>query len=139
MDCIATHRRNTVQWGYTTLPEHMPENHKYYQKTLAWTREYFEGIARKAGPCAQETFGKVMSSKKFVEQTYRSCLGLKRLMERYGIERFENACKVALQAGFVTYGIVKNILRNETDKNPAPENTAIIPNHENIRGPEAYK
>jgi transposase len=139
MERIATHRRNLRQWGYTTLPEHMPDSHKYYMKTLAWTREYFEGIARKAGSFSEQLFKKIMDSKKFVEQTYRSCTGLKRLMEQYGQDRFESACRKAVEAGGTNYGFVKNILQNGMDKNDTPDNTSIIPEHENIRGEEEYK
>ena len=139
MERIAIHRRNPRQWGYTTLPEHMPDSHKYYMKTLAWTREYFESIARKAGAFSEQLFKKIMDSKEFVEQTYRSCMGLKRLMEQYGHERFESACRKAVEAGGKSYGIVANILKNGTDKNDTPNNTLIIPEHENIRGEKEYK
>jgi len=135
---IAVHRRDYRQWGYTTLAEHMPEGHKYYARTLTWTREYFEGIARQSGFFAQALFKKVMDSKKFVEQTYRSCTGLKRLMEQYGRERFENACKMAIQAGGGNYGIVANILKNGRDQNGTKELAVIIPEHENIRGEYEY-
>ena len=117
----------------------MPENHKYYLKTRTWTREYFEDMARKAGSFSHTLFQKIMDSKKFVEQTYRSCIGLKRLMEQYGRERFENACKKALEAGGANFGCVANILKNGTDKNDTQVRTIIIPEHENIRGEEAYK
>jgi transposase len=139
MDRIAVHRRNYRQWGYTTLAEHLTDNHRAYLKTKAWTREYFEDIARKAGTFSLALFTKVMDSKKFVEQTYRSCTGLKRLMDQYGNDRFENACRIAVQAGGTTYGCVANILKNEMDKNDSQENTNIIPEHENIRGPQEYK
>ena len=138
-DRIAAHRRNYRQWGYTTLAEHMPDNHKYYAKTLTWTREYFEGIARQAGIFAQALFKKIMDSKAFVEQAYRGCRGLKRLMDQYGMERFENACRIAVQAGGASYGIVLNILKNGMDQIGTQEQTVIIPEHENIRGEDAYK
>jgi hypothetical protein len=139
MNRIATHRRNARQWGYTTLAEHLPDNQQYWLKTRGWTREYFEGIARKAGAYSMELFKKVMDSKKFVEQTYRSCTGLKRLMEQYGNERFENACRIAIQAGGTSYGLVANILKNGTDKINIQASTTTIPNHENIRGEAQYK
>ena len=139
MERIAVHRRNCRQWGYTTLPEHMPDNHKFYLKSITWTREYFEGIACKAGAFSEELFKKIMNSKKFVEQTYLSCRGLKRLMDQYGLERFENACRKTVMAGGSSYSIVANILKNGTDINDTQENTSIIPEHANIRGEKEYK
>ena len=139
MERIAAHRRNCRQWGYTTLPEHMPGDHSYYTKALGWTREHFEDIARKAGAFSEALFKKVMDSKKFVEQSYRSCMGLKRLMEKFGQNRFESACRKAVEAGGSSYGIVATILKNGMDQNEAQNNTSVIPEHENIRGEEEYK
>jgi len=139
MERIAAHRRDSRQWGYTTLPEHMPDKHTYYMKAFGWTREHFEDIARKAGAFSEALFKKVMDSKKFVEQSYRSCMGLKRLMEKFGQNRFESACRKAVEAGGASYGIVATILKNGMDQNEAQNNTSIIPEHKNIRGEEEYK
>ena len=125
--------------GYTTLAEHMPATHVHYRQTLTWDREYFNGIAGKAGPSSTEVFTRVMDAKDFVEQSYRSSVGLKRLMEQYGMERFENACCRALQAGQANYGIVANILKNGMDRTVKEEMTAFIPFHENIRGADQYR
>jgi hypothetical protein len=139
MERIAVHQRNLRQWGYTTLPEHMPEKHLRYNQTKGWTREYFEYISSKAGTCSEELFKRVMDGKVFVEQSYRSCVGLKRLIDKYGNERFENACRKALQSGWANYGVVENILKNGTDKTLAQEIPLTIPFHENIRGADAYR
>jgi transposase len=139
MERIAVHRRDFRQWGYTTLAEHMPEAHLHYRQTLGLNRDYFEAIALKTGPYAQELFKRVMDAKDFVEQSYRACLGLKRLMEQYGNERFENACKRALQTGRANYTIVANILKNGMDKAVCGNVPFIIPSHENIRGANEYR
>ena len=139
MERIAVHQRGYKQWGYTTLHEHMPAAHLHYRQTLGFTREYFESIACKAGPYAQELFKRVMDAKDFVEQSYRACLGLKRLMEQYGNERFENGCNRALQTGKANYTIVANILKNGMDKAVVQEIPLTIPSHENIRGANEYQ
>jgi hypothetical protein len=139
MDRIAVHQRNLRQWGYSTLPEHMPEKHLQYNQTKGWTREYFEGISRQVGPSSEYLFKRVMDSKAFVEQTYRGCVGLKRLIDKYGNERFENACRKALQGGWASYGVVDNILKNGMDKTIDKEISLTIPFHENIRGADAYQ
>ena len=139
MERIAVHRRDFRQWGYTTHPEHMPAAHLHYRQTLGFTRAYFEDIALKVGPHAQELFKRVMDAKEFVEQSYRSCTGLKRLMEQYGSDRFENACRRALQTGKANYGIVANILKNGMDKTVTQVTVTMIPFHENIRGADEYR
>jgi transposase len=136
---IAVHRRDLRQWGHTTLAEHMPDKHVYYNQSLGWNRAYFENISRKAGPNSAELFTRIMDAKAFVEQSYISCTGLKRLMDKYGNDRFEKACTRALQAGWANYGIVANILKNGMDTPPGQPIATMIPFHENIRGADAYR
>ena len=84
-------------------------------------------------------FNKILASKEFIEQTYRACIGLKRLSEIYEPKRFEAACKRALNASRVTYGMIKNILENNLDKQEESQmNLFSIVDHENIRGADNY-
>lgn len=137
---IAIHKRNYSKHGYTTLPEHMPERHQKYNETLGWDDSYFLSIASKIGESSVEVFKRILASKDFIEQTYIACLGLKRLSEIYGPSRFEAACARALNTSRVTYGMIKNILKNNLDKLAVNQlNLFSIPKHENIRGPQNYK
>ena len=136
---IALHKRSYRKHGYTTLPEHMPEKHLKYNETLGWDADYFISLASKIGESAVNVFKKVLASKDFIEQTYKACLGLKRLSEIYGPTRFDAACRRALKGSRITYGMIKNILENNLDKQSEPEmGLFLIPDHENIRGPQNY-
>jgi transposase len=134
---IATHKRSLRQ-GYTTLAEHMPEKHLRYKEMQGWDAEYFLSIASKIGFYSEETFRKILASKEFVEQSYKACIGLKKLSESYGKDRFEAACKRALTGSRVNYGIIKNILKNNLDKQQQQLQIFEIPAHDNIRGPQNY-
>ena len=137
---IAAHTRDYRNHAYTTLAEHMPEKHLKYKETLGWDADYFLSLAIKIGESSKAVFTRVLASKDFVEQTYNACLGLKRLSDIYGNLRFESACTRALNGSRVTYGTIKNILENNLDKLQAEEqlNLFVIPDHENIRGPQSY-
>jgi transposase len=136
---IALHKRDYRKHGYTTLPEHMPARHLKYNETLGWDADYFVSLASKIGESAVEVFKKILASKDFIEQTYNACIGLKRLSEIYGTTRFEAACRRALNGSRVTYGMIKNILENNMDKQSDNQiNLFSIPDHENIRGPQNY-
>ncbi len=136
---IAAHKRDNRKYGYTTLAEHMPEKHLKYNETLGWDADYFLALAIKIGESSAEVFKRVLASKEFIEQTYNACIGLKRLSEIYGTARFEAASKRALKASRITYGMVKNILENNLDKQTEPQLELFsIPDHENIRGPWNY-
>jgi hypothetical protein len=117
----------------------MPQKHLRYQETKGWDADYFLQMASKIGPFAEEYFKKVLNSKDFVEQTYRACLGLKSLCEKYHSERFEAACKRALKGIKFNYGTIKNILENELDREQDIQLAIFkIPEHDNIRGPGFY-
>jgi len=136
---VAFHKRDYRVHGYTTLPEHMPEKHLRYNETLGWDAEYFLSLASKIGENAVEVFKKILASKDFIEQTYNACIGLKRLSNIYGPMRFETACQRALKGSRITYGMIKNILENNLDKQAIPEPSLFhIPDHENIRGSQNY-
>lgn len=137
---IAAHKRNYRKHGYTTLPEHMPEKHKKYQETKGWDAEYFLQKAKELGECSYEVVSRILESRTFTEQAYNACLGLLRLSNRYGNDRFENACKRALQAPRVNYHIIDNILTNNLDKQSEDQTSLFssIPDHDNLRGPQAY-
>ena len=137
---ITIHKRNYRKGGYTTLEEHMPENHLRYKETLGWDAEYFLSLAAKIGDSSVDVFKMVLASKEYIQQTYLSCKGLKRLSERYGSQRFEAACRRALRGSRVNYGMIKNILEKNLDKQEDPqEELFTIPKHDNIRGEESYQ
>lgn len=137
---VAVHKRSYRSGGYTTLDAHMPEKHLRYKQAKGWDARYFLSIAKQIGVSAEGVFTKVLASKDFVEQTYLSCRGLKRLSEIYGPQRFEAACRRALQGTRVNYGMIENILKRNLDTlQENQEDLFTIPDHPNIRGMESYK
>ncbi len=137
---IAIHKRDCRPGGYTTVDAHMPEKHLKYKETLGWDADYFLSVAKEIGESSEEVFQKVLVSKEFVEQTYLSCKGLKRLSEIYGPGRFEKACARALKGSRVNYVMIKNILEKNLDQLQGNQRYLfVIPEHENIRGKKTYE
>ena len=137
---IALHQRSRVQYGYTTLPGHMPPAHRHYLEQRGWTGEYFLDQAQHIGPGCQQVIERILSGKMFIEQTYNSCLGVLRLVKQYGADRLEAACCRALRGHRINYTIIHNILANHQDKlEPDTRTLDQIPEHDNIRGPQAYQ
>ena len=138
-DRIAIHKRDYRLGGYTTVDGHMPEKHLRYKETLGWDANYFLSVGKQIGESSEEVFRKVLASKEFVEQTYLSCKGLKRLSEIYDPNRFERACKRALKGSRVNYGMIKNILEKNLDQLDENQRYLFsIPEHENIRGEGSF-
>lgn len=134
---VAAHPRSYVLWGYTTLPEHMPPEHRKYAE---WTPSRILAWAGKTGPSTAALAGKIMAAKAFPEQGYRACLGIMRLGEHYGGQRLEAACRRALCFNAASFRSVKSILTLGLDRQAesAGSRQTNLPFHENIRGGEYY-
>ena len=117
----------------------MPEKHQHYAEQQGWDPQYFRTWAKNTGPFTAQYIGHMLDARHFTEQTYKGCLGVLRLKTAYGTARLEAACCRALQGGKYNYGIVNNILQNNLDKQPVQPGLFDIPQHENIRGAEAYQ
>ena len=134
---IAFHKRDRKQGGYTTIKEHMHPSHRYYSQ---WNPKRIIDWAAKIGPDVKAVVAKVLSSKEYPEQAYKTCVGIISLAKKYGDIRVNNACKRALSYGLYKYKAVKNILDKRLDS--AREEKAFeqkLPLHENIRGSGYYK
>jgi transposase len=135
---VASHIRLQGERQYSTLKEHMPQNHQAY---LSWTPERFVNWAHKCGPETARAIASILKSKLHPQQGFRACLGVMRLEGEYGKDRLEAACKRALEIGSPTRKSIKAILSAGLDQRPMQQNLfgeAPCSEHENIRGPEYY-
>ena len=133
---VTAHQRSYVKYGYTTLPEHMPEAHR---KHLEWPPSRLIDWGKKTGPNMGELMGKIMESKMHPEQGYRSCFGILRLSRNYSAERMEGAAKRAIDYHLYSFRAVRNILEKGLDKAVKPAvSFPPMAAHENIRGGQYY-
>ena len=132
---VASHRRSLRPHRPTTVPEHMPSAHRRYRD---WTHERIRHEAQAVGPDAAVLVDVILRSRPHPEQGFRSCVGILRLVKRYGAERVDAACARALVLGTRSYTSVAAILKNRRER--APSGAAELPLliHENIRGPDYY-
>ena len=136
---IALHKRSYKKHNYSTVKEHMPEGHQRYFEQRGWNEEYFLTQAEKIGPFTHQYIKGMLQGKHFTEQTYNGCLGVLRLAKAYTAVRLEAACKRALKGNGYAFKIVSNILSNNLDKLQTEQPTLFdMPEHENLRGPQAY-
>jgi len=136
---IALHKRSYKPHDFTTIKEHMPESHQRYTEQKGWTATYFLEQAAQVGPSAYLYIQGVLKARRFTEQTYNACLGILRLVKAYSALRVEAACKRALTGQHYSYTTINNILINNLDT-LEPEQLLLfnMPEHHNLRGPEAY-
>ncbi len=139
LERVAIHRRSYVKGGYSTKDEHMPEHHRAYKRSREYNAEYYLRQASRIGPCTKEVVKRILSSKIFVQQSYRSCMGIISLVRKYPAERVEAACTRACSGPTVSYSMIKHILEKKLDQ--LTEQTDILqefPKYDNIRGASAY-
>ena len=112
---IASHCRLKGRMGqYSTITEHMPEDH---QKYLEWNGDRFRKWAERIGINTYIVVNAILTSKSVEQQTYRSCMGLLKLTEKYSDTLLESACKKALiYTASPSYKSIKNILATQSDK-----------------------
>ena len=88
---IASHRRLKGRPGqYSTVTAYMPEDH---QKYLEWNGDRFRKWAEQIGINTYHAVNAILTSKRVEQQTYRSCMGLLKLSEKYSDTLLEAACK----------------------------------------------
>lgn len=137
---IASHRRLYGRKGqYSTIVEHMPEDH---QKYLEWDGDRFRKWAERVGCNTYQAVDAILTSKRVEQQTYKSCMELLKLADRYSIERLEAACKKALSyTATPSYKSIKNILTTGQDKSQSESDIPETTTHNNygiMRGAGYY-
>ena len=137
---ICSHPRLYSRAGqYSTVDEHMPENHKKY---IQWKAERFISWAESIGPSTTITIKAILSSHKVEQQGYRGCMALLKLADKHSVIRLEAACSKALSyTPNPNFQSIKTILATGQDKVPK-ENTPLTNNnsasHGFTRGADYY-
>ena len=136
---IASHRRLYGRKGqYSTVTAHMPEDH---QKYLEWNGDRFRRWGAQIGHSTAAVVNAVLTSRRVEQQSYRSCMGLLKLADKYSPKRLENACALALNyTASPSYKNVKDILAAGRDKALAGKEKEAEPNpYALTRGSDYYR
>src|SRR6218665_3071479 len=129
----ACHARSARRGGFTTLDAHMPAAHRAHKE---WTPERLIHWGGDIGVNTGCFVTQLLQRFRHPEHGYRSCLGLLGLVKRYGPQRVEAACMLALELGAGQDRHVRDILANGRDQieRPAPTPEWVSPEHDNLRG-----
>ena len=136
---VAAHVRSYNKNGYTTLPEHMPPEHRFYAE---WSPERFIRWAGKTGESTARLVEKILATRPYPEQGYKACLGIINLTRDYDPVRVEAAARRALKFKTCSYRSMKAILSAGLDRHPDNGEQHNLPRlalHQNIRGLEYYR
>jgi transposase len=135
---VCRHQAGPPNFGYTTIPEHMPPSHAFVK---GWSREWFIAKAAEIGPATAEAASQIMNSREHVQQGFNAVIGVLRLARVYSPQRVEKACQRATYFKSATFKAIKSILEQHLDKQtflPLPGQKSVPVVHENLRGPAYY-
>ena len=136
---IAVHPRTLAKSGYTTKKEHLCSHHQYYKKR---SPSYYMQRAYKHSEELYQYVQGTFKQDTYPEQLYRSCEGVLKLAKQTDKNQFIKACNIAIAHSNYSYGFLKRILENKmytASEDETKENYKPLPEHNNIRGPQAYK
>ena len=122
------HRRLYGRSGqYSTVTEHMPQEH---QKYLEWNGDRFRKWADSIGINTSKVVDAILTSGRIEQQSYRSCMGLLKLAEKYSPEKLEQVCAKALSySGKPSYKSIKNLLAATKDAPDTESESSQVENH----------
>ena len=131
---IAEYQRDRRPGRYTTLPQHLPPQHRWYAE---WSPERFLRWGRALGGNVEAVIAQVLKDAKYPPQGFRACLGILNLEKSYGAARLDRACGRALSCGLCSYRRIQNLLKlgleDEQEQQPLS-----FPRHDNVRGSDYY-
>lgn len=136
---VCYHKRNMKNYGYTTLKDHMPSAHQFVSD---WNADKFIKWASAIDEKVKEYILKILDSKNYPEQTYRTCVGILSQEKKVGKQRLIAAIERAVHYQVYSYKVIDNILKNGLDKLEEQQDGGgqlTFTFHENIRGPKDYK
>ena len=122
---IASHRRLTGRPGQYSTAQSRSICRRTTRNT--WNGERFRQWAERIGINTYTVANAILTSKSVEQQTYRSCMGLLKLAEKYSASRLESACKKALSfTATPSYKSIKNILVTGNDQTGSGDESAAI-------------
>ena len=134
---IASHKRLYGRKNqYSTIELHMPKNHQLYE----WNKDRFLMWAKNIGPSTYEVINRHIHRYHVEEQSYKGCISILKLSDKYTALRLENACKLALEHILnPTYKNIRLILEaGQDEKEEGNPSTEQSDDHALIRGSSYY-
>lgn len=131
---IASHPRNKIENGTSTLNEHRPPQHALY---AGISPEKLVSDAKEVGPFTVKVIESILEAHPYPQLAFDKCFGILRsLRNKYGGTELERASEYSIRIGTPTYRMIKAVL--ESDSLPQQLTLATIDSHENIRGSQEY-
>jgi hypothetical protein len=111
-DLVKTHVKRPGQRRQTDHEDLPPDKIAFYQRNPQWCLKQ----ARITGDACLETIRQVLAEDTLAH--LRQAQGILRLVDTYGVDRLDKACRRALDYGDPGYRTIRGILKNNQDQQP---------------------
>lgn len=137
---IASHKRLYGRRNqYSTNDCHMPKNHQLFK----WNKERFINWGKSIGNNTETLISNYINRYKTEEQSYKGCISILKLSDKYTALRLEKACTLALEhISNPTYKNIKLILESGQDQvETSKKETINDTSNDNaiVRGSDYYR
>ena len=138
---VATHPRLYKRGAYSTQKVHMSSAH---QKYLEWSPGRIMNWGLTIGKYTSKLLQTIMERKPHPEMGYRSCLGVMRTFEKHkekgmSEEQLDDIAAYALHTQKYRLKQIKALLQTPNKEIEEETATALLGNHENLRGSSYYE
>ena len=106
---------------------------------MEWSPETFLAQAAEIHEDVECYIRKILETKRYIDQANKICSGILNLARKVGPARLAAACRLANSYGRYSFLEIQDILKTKSEQVEVEEETADIPEHENIRGKEYYE
>lgn len=104
---IRTHERSYTPKSWVVIPSDMPKEYGDYGY---WNKPYFLAKAERIGPQTRLVIQRVMEKVEYPVQSFCSCFGILRFVEKYGNHALEECCRDAILQGKCSYTYISNTI-----------------------------
>jgi len=104
---IARHTRSLYPGQKSTNPDHLPAN---IREVSNWNSATFRRRAASIGPSTEAVIERILASREYEVQSYRTCLGVLNLVKNVDKDALEQACVRAVELGIRSRKGIKAIL-----------------------------
>lgn len=131
---VASHPRNFIENGQSTLDEHRPPQHALY---AGMSVEKFVSIAKSVGPFTNQVITAILNAHPNPQMGFDKCFGiLFSLRRKHGDQKLEAASEYSIRVASPSYRMVKAAI--ESEYLPQQLTISTIDSHQNIRGPKEF-
>lgn len=109
---------------YSTIDEHMTNNHKHYSE---WNADRYKSWAQDIGVNTFAVINIIIKSRLYEQQSYKSCMAVLSLSKKFSKTLLEEACSISMERyTYQSFALIENIILQLNDKKKLENDSLIV-------------